>query len=840
MGNKKLRVHEVAREIGIASKELLEYFKKTNPEIKSNLSVVPDEVAEEVREQYSSTGGLKASKARKKPKPKVEFKVRRKRKKVPEPEVAAEGISAEPEKAAVKDAVPPVEEKEAPAPIPETPQEAVVEAPPVKAPKVQPPKEEPAAKAPAEPEKEKQKLKKKEKKKGKKEEVKKEKQNRARAGVEKAKGKKGKISLKTEKVDRGALKKPKKISASQMLELQVRRTPKKLRVKPKKKTRAEKSKAREKVIQEQPVVEETGSLIRWDETTTVKEVAEQLHLPVNNLIMKFMEMGSMVTVNQPVDLEAVSLVAAEYDYEVKAVSLESDDALIEEVEDNPENLVSRPPVVTIMGHVDHGKTSLLDEIRKSNIVGDEAGGITQHIGAYTVKLKDRQITFLDTPGHEAFTSMRARGAKVTDIVILVVAADDGVMPQTVEAIHHAEAARVPIVVAVNKIDKANANPDRVKQQLAEHKLVPEEWGGQTIFVEVSAKKKIGLDSLLEMVLLQADMMELKADPQHLARGVIIEARLDKTRGPLATVLVESGTIKVGDPFVTGGFAGKVRAMLNDRGKKITSAGPSVPVEILGISGVPMAGETFVAVEEERKARQIAMVRSTRMREAALSKGHRLTLDDLFQQIQQGAVKELPIIIKGDVQGSVEALSDTLERLSTSAVELKVIHGSVGGINETDVNLATASNAVIIGFNVRPEPKAASLADAEHVDIRLYNVIYDAADDVRKAMEGLLEPILKERQLGRAEVREVFSISRIGNVAGCYVLDGTLERSAHIRLIRDNVVIFEGKASSLKRFKDDVKEVATGYECGVTIENYNDIKPKDIIEFYTFDKVAAKL
>ncbi len=857
MGNKKLRVHELAKEIGIATKELLEYFKKAHPQIKSNLSVVPDEVAEEVREKYSSKGGLKASKVRKKPKPKVEFKVRRKRKKVPEPEVAEEVPADEPAEVTVEETAPPVEKTV------ETvaaPTEEVVETPSAEAPRTTPPEEEmtteapevspvggtvetPVAetvKAPVETEKEKPKLKKKEKKKGKKEEVKKEKKSRIRAEEEKSKGKKGKISLKTEKVERGALKKPKKISASQMLELQVRRTPKKLRAKPKKKTRAEKAKVKEKVIQEQEVVEERGNLIRWDETTTVKEVAEQLNVPVNNLIMKFMELGSMVTVNQTVDLDAVTLLAAEYGYEVQAVSLESDEALFEEVEDNPENLEPRPPVVTIMGHVDHGKTSLLDEIRKSNVVGDEAGGITQHIGAYTVKLKKRQVTFLDTPGHEAFTSMRARGAKVTDIVILVVAADDGVMPQTIEAIHHAEAAKVPIVVAVNKIDKPNANPERVKQQLAEHHLVPEEWGGQTIFVEVSAKKRIGLDSLLEMVLLQADMMELQADPKRPARGVIIEARLDKTRGPVATVLVESGTVKVGDPFVSGVHAGKVRAMFSDRGKKLESAGPSVPVEVLGLSGVPMAGETFVVVADERKARQIGMVRSNRLRESVLAKGHRLTLDDLFQQIQQGAVKELPIIIKGDVQGSVEALSDTLERLSTTAVELKVIHGSVGGINETDVNLATASNAVIIGFNVRPEPKAAALADAEHVDIRLYNVIYDAADDVRKAMEGLLEPVLKERQLGRAEVREVFSISRIGNVAGCYVLEGTLERSAHIRLIRDNVVIYEGKASSLKRFKDDVKEVAAGYECGVTIENFNDIKQKDIIEFYTFDKVAAKL
>jgi translation initiation factor IF-2 len=553
-----------------------------------------------------------------------------------------------------------------------------------------------------------------------------------------------------------------------------------------------------------------------------------------------MEMGSMVTVNQPVEAEALAIVAEEYEFEVEQVSLEADETLLEEVQDNPENLSPRPPVVTIMGHVDHGKTSLLDVIREANVVEAEAGGITQHIGAYMVRLGDRMISFLDTPGHEAFTSMRARGAKVTDIVVLVVAADDGVMPQTVEAIHHATAAGVPMVVAINKIDKPNAKPERVKQELGEHNLIPEEWGGKTIFVEVSAKKKLGIEALLEMILLQADIMELKADPDRPAQGTIVEARLDKNKGPLATVLVQTGTVKVGDPFISGVYAGKVRAMLSDRGKKLLSAGPSRPVEITGLSGVPMAGDTFIVVQDERKARQVGMIRSARMREAALSKGHRVTLEDLFQQIQKGVVKELPIIIKGDVQGSVEALSDTLERLSTDAVELKVIHGSVGGVTETDVNLAAASNAIVIGFNVRPEPKAALLAEVEKVDVRLYNVIYDAAEDVRKAMEGLLEPLLKERVLGRAEIREIFSVPKIGNVAGCYVLDGTVERSAHVRLIRDNVVVYEGKIDSLRRFKDDVKEVATGFECGIGIENYNDIKVKDIIEVYTFDKVAAKL
>lgn len=856
----KLRVHELAKEIGMTTKELLKYFEKAAPELKSNLSVVPDDIAGKVRAKFSGKAGVKKAqtKTRAKAKPKTEFKVRRKRKAKAEPEEAEEKPAAgeikEEEKVEKEGrGAPKISKKsvaEAPGEVPAevgaegTAAEAAVQTPVAEAPS-EPGETIPAAeeKAPLPAEKEKTRLTKKEKKKGKKEEVKKEKLEKkvikvgaAHPARDKGKGKKTKVSIRAEKIEHPQ-KKQRKILPSQLLELQVRRTPKKLRGKPRKKTKAEKVK---KVEQPAAAVEEKKNVIRWDETTTIKDVAERLNLPVNNLILKFMEMGSMVTVNQPVDADALAIVAEEFGYEVQEVSLEMDETLLEEVEDNPEHLVPRPPMVTIMGHVDHGKTSLLDVIRQTDVVAGEAGGITQHIGAYTVRLKDRRITFLDTPGHEAFTSMRARGAKVTDIVVLVVAADDGVMPQTVEAIHHAEAAGVPIVVAINKIDKPNAQPDRVKQQLGEHNLIPEEWGGKTIFVEVSAKKKIGIENLLEMILLQADIMELKADPDRPARGTIVEARLDRSRGPVATVLVLTGTLRVGDPFVSGVYSGKIRAMLNDRAKKITSAGAATPVEITGLSGVPMAGDTFIVVDDERKARQVGMIRSVRMREAALTKGHRVTLEDLFEQIQKGVVKELPIIIKGDVQGSVEALSDTLERLSTSAVELKVIHGSVGGITETDVNLATASNAIIIGFNVRPAPKAAALAEAEKVDIRLYNVIYDAAQDVRKAMEGLLEPVLKERVLGRAEIREIFSVPKVGNVAGCYVQEGTVERSGHVRLLRDHVVVYEGKIASLRRFKDDVREVATGFECGIGIENFNDIKVKDIIEVYTFDKVAAKL
>jgi translation initiation factor IF-2 len=494
-----------------------------------------------------------------------------------------------------------------------------------------------------------------------------------------------------------------------------------------------------------------------------------------------------------------------------------------------------------MGHVDHGKTSLLDAIRETNVVSREAGGITQHIGAYQVSLKGRDITFLDTPGHAAFTAMRARGAQVTDIVVLVVAADDGVMPQTREAVNHAKAANVPIIVAINKIDKPEAKPDRVKQELAEFELTPEDWGGQTIFCEVSAKKKVGLEHLLEMILIQADVLELKANPEKMSRGTVIEAKLDRGRGPVATVLVQSGTLKVGDFFVTGAQFGKVRALINDKGERVERAGPSMPAEVIGFSNVPLAGDRFVVVEEERKARQIAETRQTKQRSTDMAGMKKVTLEDLHTQIQEGMVKELNIVIKADVSGSAGAIVDSLEKLSTAAVKLKVIHSSVGAITETDVMLAAASNAIIIGFSVRAEPKANELAQREGVDIRLYNIIYNAIDDIKAAMEGLLEPTLKERILGRVEVRQTFHVSKVGTIAGAYVIDGVMTRQNDgVRVLRDNVLVYEGKLHSLKRFKDDVREVQTGYECGVGVENFNDIKVGDIIEAYVIDKVAAKL
>jgi translation initiation factor IF-2 len=580
--------------------------------------------------------------------------------------------------------------------------------------------------------------------------------------------------------------------------------------------------------------------LKLQEGTTVKEFAELISVKLSDVIKKFMELGYMPTINQPVDTDAALLVAENFGIRVELSSVE-EDTVIAEVPEDLNKLIPRPPVITIMGHVDHGKTSLLDAIRKTKVMETEAGGITQHIGAYRVNLKGRDIVFLDTPGHEAFTSMRARGAKVTDIVVLVVAADDGVMPQTIEAINHAKAANVPIVVAINKIDKPEANPQKVRNELAEHGIISEEWGGQNIFVEVSAKKGIGIENLLEMILLQAEIMEIKANPDKKAKGTIIEAKLDRGRGPIATVLVQSGTLKVSDTFLAGIQAGRVRALIDDTGKRLLEAGPSTPVEVIGFPEVPTAGDIFTVVEDEKRARQIALARQQKQRLADMAKARKLTLDELYAKIKEGEIKELNIIIKGDVQGSVEAIKEALEGIIHPLVKVRVIHSSAGGINESDVMLAAASNAIIIGFSVRPELKAYQSAEKEGVDIRLYNVIYDAIEDVKKALEGLLEPTLKEKTIGRAEVRQLFPISRIGTVAGCYVIDGLISRASEgIRVVRDNIVIYDGKIGSLKRFKEDVREVQTGYECGIMIENFNDIKVGDIFEDYVIEKIATKL
>lgn len=577
------------------------------------------------------------------------------------------------------------------------------------------------------------------------------------------------------------------------------------------------------------------------ETVTVKDLTERIGKPAGEILKKLLMLGIMANINSELDFDTASLVCSEFDIELEMKLEKTAEEVLTEVysdEEDEENLQERPPVITIMGHVDHGKTSLLDYIRRAHVTATEAGGITQHIGAYSVTVNKQKITFLDTPGHEAFTAMRARGAQATDIAILVVAADDGVMPQTVEAINHAKAAEVPIIIAINKMDKETANPDRIKQDLTAYNLVPEEWGGDTIMVPVSAKTGEGVDQLLEMILLQAEVMQLKANPDRLAKGIIIEAKLDKNRGPLATVLLQNGTLSVGDYVVAGHASGRVRALQNDRGERVESAGPAMPVEIAGFTDVPDAGDEMYAVDDERLTRQVAEERKERLRTERLQASSKVSLDNLFASISEGKMETLNIIIKADVQGSTEAVRQALEKLSNDQVRIKVLHSGVGAITKDDVNLATAFNAIIIGFNIRPDANARAIAEKEEVDIRLYRVIYQAIEDVEKAMKGLLEPVFKEIVLGHAEVRNVFKVTGSGTVAGCYVTDGKMQRNRSVRLLRDNVVIFEGKLSSLRRFKDDVREVAEGYECGVGLENYNDIKVGDVIECFTEEEIEA--
>lgn len=578
--------------------------------------------------------------------------------------------------------------------------------------------------------------------------------------------------------------------------------------------------------------------IKLPETIAVKDLASKMSYTAAEVVKKLFMMGVMATINQEIDFDTAALVASEFGVTCEELPPEVDPTEIPEIEDDPKTLKLRPPVVTVMGHVDHGKTSLLDCIRNTHVQTHEAGGITQHIGAYQVNCKGKKIVFLDTPGHEAFTAMRARGAQITDIAILVVAADDGVMPQTIEAIHHAKSAGVPIIVAINKIDKPGANPDRVKQELMEQGLLPEEYGGDTIMVPVSAKKQIGIDDLLEMVLLVAEVKELKANPNRDARGVIVEAKLDKGRGPVATVLVQNGTLRIGDSVVCGTTYGKVRAMVNDRGENVKKAGPSVPVEILGLNDVPEAGD-ILAVLEEKQARSIAEARIERQRNN-LIKSKKVSLDDLFHQIQEGDIKDLNIVIKADVQGSVEALSSSLLKLNKNdEVRVSIVHSGVGAVNESDVMLASASNALIIAFNVRPDANARKLADTENIDIRTYRVIYDAINDVKDAMSGMLKPKYKEVIQGRVEIRQVMKFSK-ALVAGSYVLEGKICNNSKIRIIRDNIEIFDGEIDSLRRFKDEVKEVNAGYECGISIVDFRDFKEGDIIEAYTMEEIATTI
>jgi translation initiation factor IF-2 len=575
------------------------------------------------------------------------------------------------------------------------------------------------------------------------------------------------------------------------------------------------------------------------ENVSVSELARKMNLKAADLISKLMSMGMMVTMNEQIDSETAAILAEEYDCKVNVVSL-YDETIIEKEEDREEDMSGRPPIVTVMGHVDHGKTKLLDAIRATNVVDTEFGGITQHIGAYSVEVEQGKIVFLDTPGHEAFTTMRARGAQVTDIVVLVVAADDGVMPQTEEAVSHAKEAKVPIIVAINKIDLAEANPDRVKQQLSERDLMPEDWGGHTQYVELSALKRTGIKELLDAILLQAEILELKANYNCRAEGKIVESKIDFGRGNVATVLIQRGTLKVGDPFVAGVFSGKVRAMFDDKGEKVEEATPSIPVEILGFAGIPNAGDPFQVTESEKEARQIGDKRQELRRLEDARNVRKITLDNIYEQIKEGEQLELKVIIKGDVHGSVEALSQTLERLSTPEIRLNVIHASAGAINERDVMLASASNAIIVGFNVRPTPSTQALADQEKVEIRKYNVIYEVVDDIKAAMEGLLAPEISERTIGTAEVRDLFKVPKIGVVAGCYVTSGKVRRNATARVLRDGREIYAAKLSSLKRFKDDAREVEEGYECGIGIENFNDIKVGDIIEAFEQVEMAKTL
>lgn len=609
---------------------------------------------------------------------------------------------------------------------------------------------------------------------------------------------------------------------------------------PKKDKKSKKESKKETQVMEEDLQnqEDDIKIIQIEKMITVKELAEKIGTTSSDLVMRLMKRGVMATLNQEIDFDLASSICEEFDILTEeAQEVDILEETFKEEEDSEEDLEERPPVVVVMGHVDHGKTSLLDSIRKSSVTEKEAGGITQHIGAYTVSIDNKPITFLDTPGHEAFTAMRMRGASVTDIAILVVAADDGVMPQTIEAINHAKAAGVEIIVAINKMDKESANPDRVKQELTEYGLLAEDWGGDTICVPVSAITKQGIDNLLEMIILVAEMKELKANHKKKGRGTVIEAKLDKGRGSVATILVQSGTLKVGDPIVAGSSYGKIRAMMNDKGQKVKSAGPSVPVEILGLSEVPSAGDSFYVAKSDKQARQVAEAVIAKDRvDMIKSTPQKVSLDDLFTQIQSGNMKELNIVIKADVQGSVEAVRSSLEKLSNEEVRIRTIHGGVGAITESDVMLASASNAIIIGFNVRPENMAKSVAEEQKVDVRLYRVIYNAIEDITAAMKGMLDPVYEEKVTGHAEIRQIFKASGVGTIGGSYITDGKITRNSQVRIIRDGVVVYEGELAALRRFKDDVKEVNSGYECGLLFNKFNDIKEGDQVEAFVMEQI----
>lgn len=832
---KKLKIFKLASEYNLSAKELLEFLTKKGHKVKSIMSVLNEEMIQDISAHYKKD----IDKAQKHYKKIAEFKKRISDKEEEKSESTTTII--EPEIEVKKES----EEKE----------EIVTEE--KKEPEVKKLKKEENFKTPVETEIAKRKGLKVigkielEEEKTKKKTIKKEDED-SDAITTKTKKKKRLKGRKKKNQDIEAeipVKKKKRIKKFEIDEKDVKAAIRKtmMRIDDSKPTASRASyrkKKRKEREEEQEKIQEQKSLeskkIRITEYSAVNELANLMEVPVSDVIAKCMELGIMVSINQRLDVETITLVADEFDFEVEFVKEFTFD-ILEDTPDDPDTLEPRPPIVTIMGHVDHGKTSLLDNIRKENVVAGESGGITQHIGAYKVDAGNgKQIAFIDTPGHEAFTAMRARGAQVTDIVVLIVAADDAVMPQTVEAINHAQAANVPIVVAINKIDKPGANPEKIKQQLADRNILVESWGGKYQCVEISAKTGLNVENLLETILLEAELLELKANPNRPARGVVVEAQLDKGRGVTGTILIQKGTLKIGNPFVAGIFQGKVRAIFDERGNKITESPPSTPVQVVGFEGTPQAGDTFIVVGTERQAREIGLKRQQLKREQEQKQVHHITLDEIAKQISIGGVKELPLIVKGDVDGSIEALSDSLMKLSTEEVKIRVIHKGVGGISESDVLLASASHAIIVGFQVRPNLNARKLAEKEKVDIRLYDVIYDAINEVKSALEGLLSPIISEEVTATIEVRDIFKVPKIGTVAGCYVLEGKVTRNNKIRLIRDGIVIHQGEINALKRFKDDAKEVDAGYECGISLNNFNDIKVNDVLETYIIVETKKKL
>ncbi len=875
---KKIKIYKLATELNLSSDTIIEFLHKKGFDVKSHMSVVTDDMMSAIMSHFKKEKDV-AERHQKKLR---DFRSSRKKEGVEKPEKKAAKETETKEK---------IKEEEPAAPVAEEVEEVVTEVPASKEPeKIPAPVELEVAPAPAAPEAVKPVTAKsaeevvgakKEKVRGKrgesqtpleaavargsrgltikgKLELQVEEQPVAESEEDKKKKKKKKKKIREEKrgkdVGKAAeegepkVRKKKKARHAEVNEEEVEKAiratladmgeePASMRAAYRKKKKLEREEEEQRILEE---AERDKTRLRVTEFVSVGELADLMRVPVADVISKCMALGMMVSINQRMDKDTITLVADEFGLQVEFEQEFGSEELVDIVDDE-QSLLPRPPVVTIMGHVDHGKTSLLDHIRRANVVAGEAGGITQHIGAYEVTLSDgKQITFLDTPGHEAFTAMRARGAQVTDIVVLVVAADDSVMPQTVEAINHAQAANVPIIIAMNKIDKGDANPERIRQQLSEKGVLVEEWGGKYQSVELSARTGQKVDQLLEKILLEADVLDLKANPHRVARGIVVEAELDKGKGIVATVLVQKGTLRIGDSFVCGVWSGRVRAMFDERGNRVEMAKPSQPVQVIGYDGIPQAGDAFVVLEDERKAREISTKRQQLKREQDFRQRRMITLDDISQQIKEGQVKDLPIIVKGDVDGSVEALSDAMMRLSTQEVKVQVIHKGVGAISESDVLLAAASNAVVVGFHVRPNMNARRLAETESVDIRLYNIIYDAINEVRSALEGMLAPSVSEEILSTVEVREIFKVSKVGTIAGCFVKEGRISRNNKVRLVRDGLVIFEGGIASLKRFKDDVRDVEQGFECGVSIDGFNDIKVGDVIEAFKTVEVKRKL